>query len=179
MPLIRLMLSAILLAPPAMANGQTFSVHATAGPTVTDAGYSVAAGVGLSPSSRFTLGVNVERTHLVTQSTNDGPGGTSFFRGGTLTLGSAELQFVPLGRRRVGPYVLTGFAAGQSRPNVNATFPDAVTNDVFAGFVGGGVLVPVGERLSIFADARMMFGAEGVDGIFAVAPVRAGVSWTF
>lgn len=159
-------------------NGQSVEVSGSAGPTILDAGHSVAAGIRVSPSSRLTLVFGGERTHLSSRTTQEG-GVVSSFRGGTLLLGTAELQFVPLGRERTGPYVLAGMAAGQSRPNVTATFPNRVTNDARAAFFGGGVHVPVGDRVSIFGDLRMMVGAEGVEGIVAVAPLRAGVAWRF
>jgi hypothetical protein len=41
------------------------------------------------------------------------------------------------------------------------------------------VQVPLSERGSVFADARMILGAEGRNGMVAVAPVRFGLSWTF
>jgi hypothetical protein len=66
-----------------------------------------------------------------------------------------------------------------SRPHVNQTFPDRVTNQARVLFAGGGLHVPLGERLSVFGDIRMVFGAEGLEGIVAFAPVRAGVAWRF
>jgi hypothetical protein len=66
-----------------------------------------------------------------------------------------------------------------SRPNVNDIFPTPVTNGARAVFGGGGLLVPLGTRFAVFADARMLIGAEGTEGIVAVAPVRAGVAWRF
>ena len=66
-----------------------------------------------------------------------------------------------------------------SRPNVNEVFPTPVTNGARAVFGGGGLVVPLGARVTAFADARMMIGAEGSEGIVAVAPVRAGVAWHF
>ena len=65
-----------------------------------------------------------------------------------------------------------------SRPNVNTAFPDPVANDVRAIFFGGGIHVPVKERVSIFADGRMMVGSEAGE-LLAVAPMRAGVAWRF
>jgi hypothetical protein len=103
----------------------------------------------------------------------------SYFRGGTFLLGSAELRFAPRGRGRVGPFAVAGFAAGVSRPNVNEVFPTPVTNGARAVFGGGGLLVPLAQRLNAFADVRMLIGAEGSEGIVAVAPVRAGVAWRF
>ena len=108
----------------------------------------------------------------------DGRGGFAGFRGGTLTLGSAQLRVMPFGRDRIGPYGLVGFAAGVSHPNVNEMFPDPVTNDVRAMFFGGGIHVPLKERVSLFADGRMMIGAEAGE-LLAVAPIRAGVAWSF
>ena len=108
-----------------------------------------------------------------------GRGGVAGFRGGTLVLGTGELQVTPFGRDRIGPYGVVGFATGVSRPNVTATFPDPVSNSANALFFGGGLQVPVNERLSIFADVRMMIGAEGTEGIVAVVPLRGGISWRF
>ena len=163
---------------PGIANAQSVELYGSAGPTITDAGHSVAAGVGFSPQSRVTVAFNVERTHLSTRTSHHGDV-FSVFRGGTLLLGSAEVRFVPRGRGRLGPYALAGFAAGISRPNVNDRFRDRITNNVRATFFGGGLQVPVSQRATIFADVRMMVGAEGIEGIVAVAPIRAGVSWRF
>jgi hypothetical protein len=74
---------------------------------------------------------------------------------------------------------VAGFAAGVSRPNVNEVFPTPVTNGARAVFGGGGLLVPLGPRVTAFADVRMPIGAEGSEGIVALAPVRAGVAWHF
>jgi hypothetical protein len=93
-------------------------------------------------------------------------------------LASAQLRIAPLGRDRVGPYGLVGFAAGVSRPNVNDAFPNPVTNDIRAVFFGGGVQVPLQTGLSLFADGRMMLGSEAGE-LLAVAPIRAGVAWRF
>ena len=169
----------LLMVLPGAAQAQSFEVHASAGPTITDRGYSVAAGGGFSPTTRLTVAFNVERTHLSSRTTSDGHGGLSSFRGGTLLLGSGELQVVPLGHDRIGPYAVVGYAAGVSRPNVNEAFPNSVTNSAGALFFGGGLHAPVNERLSVFIDLRMMIGAEGPEGIIAVAPLRGGLSWRF
>ena len=179
MRIVRLLTSAALLVVcPTIAFGQRVELYASAGPTITDAGHSLAAGVGVSAASRLTLFVSVERTHLSSQIHREA-GSASYFRGGTYLLGSAELRFAPLGRRRIGPFGVTGFAAGVSRPNVNDVFPTPVTNGARAVFGGGGLLVPIGNRLTAFADARMQIGAEGSEGIVAVVPVRVGVACHF
>ena len=176
---IRILMCAVLLIVcPPTARGQSFELYGSAGPTLTDAGHSLAAGVGVSPNSRVSLFVSVERTHLSTQIRREA-GLVSYFRGGTYLLGTAELRFAPRGRSRVGPFAAAGFAAGVSRPNVNDIFPTPVTNGARAVFGGGGLLVPLGTRFAVFADARMLIGAEGTEGIVAVAPVRAGVAWRF
>ena len=179
MRIIQVLVCGVLLAScPQAAHGQSFEVYGSAGPTITDPGFSLAAGVGVSPTSRLTLLAHIERTHLSAQITGES-GSRSYFRGGTYLLGSAELRFTPLGHHRVGPFALGGFAAGVSRPNVNEAFPTPVTNGARAAFGGGGLLVPLGQRLAAFADVRMLFGVEGTEGIVAVAPVRAGVAWRF
>jgi hypothetical protein len=173
-----LMCGVLLACCPSAARGQSFELYGSAGPTITDAGHSLAGGVGVSPISQLTILASIERTHLSGQIRRE-TGSTSYFRGGTYLLGSAELRFAPRGRDRVGPFVLAGFAAGESRPNVNDVFPTPATNRARAVFGGGGLLVPLGQRLTAFADVRMLIGAEGSEGIVAVAPVRAGLAWRF
>ena len=175
---IAVLLFLMLLATPGIANGQSFELYGSAGPTIIDAGNSFAVGAGFSPTSRMTMVFNFERTHLSSRTSREGDV-VSSFRGGTLLLGTAELRFAPFARGRFGPYGVAGVAAGVSHPNVNDMFPDRVTNRVGAIIVGGGVNVPLSERLTLFADARMMFGAEGNEGVVAVVPVRAGVAWRF
>jgi hypothetical protein len=178
MRLIPGLLSLLLLVCPRIASSQSFVLHGSAGPTLIDTGYSLAGGIGFSPTSHLTVTFDGERTHLSSRLRSDGRGGFTGFRGGTLTVGSAQLRVTPFGRDRVGPYGLVGFAAGVSRPNVNELFPDPVTNDVGAIFFGGGIHVPLRERVSLFADGRMMIGAEAGE-LLAVAPIRAGVAWCF
>jgi hypothetical protein len=163
---------------PDVTHGQSFELHGSAGPTITDRGNSFALGAGFSPTSRLTVVVGVDRTHLSSRTRREGDV-TSTFRGGTLLLGTAEVRFAPFAGARVGPFALAGVAAGVSRPNVNETFPTRVRNDVRAVFVGGGVNVPLSDTLAFVADARMLLGAERIDGIVAVAPVRAGIVWRF
>jgi hypothetical protein len=38
--------------------------------------------------------------------------------------------------------------------------------------------VPLNERVDLFADGRMMLGAEAEE-LLAVAPIRAGLTWRF
>lgn len=170
--------SLVWLACPCVANGQSFELHVSAGPTITDTGSSLAAGAGFSPASRLTIVFDVERTHLSSRTSRDG-GVVSSFRGGTLLLGTIGLRVEPFGRNRFGPFGVAGVAAGVSRPNVNAMFPDRVTNRVGAVFVGGGVHVPFSTGMALFLEARMMVGAEGNEGIVAVAPARAGIALRF
>jgi hypothetical protein len=176
--LIPSLLSLLLCACPRVAAGQSFLVQGSAGPTIIDAGYSFAAGAGVSPTPRLTFLVDLERTHLSTRLSTDGRRGVASFRGGVLTLAAAELRVSLFGGDRVGPYGVAGFAAGQSLPKVNEMFQDRVTNDVRALIFGGGIHVPMKKRLSLFADARMMIGAEAGE-LLAVAPVRGGVAWRF
>jgi hypothetical protein len=172
------LLTLLFLAGPCIASGQSFVLHGGGGPTLIDGGYSLAAGIGFSPTSHLTVLVDVERTHLASRLRSDRPGSISAFRGGTLTLGAAELRIAPLGHNRIGPYGLAGFAAGQSRPNVNEAFPDRVTNDARAAFFGAGIGVPLGERVGFFVDGRLMLGEEAGE-LLAVVPIRAGFSWRF
>jgi hypothetical protein len=171
---------ALVLMSPSAASAQSFQLQASAGPTIIDNGYSLAAGGGFTAGSRLSVLIDWERTHISSDIQRDALGRVmSASRGGTLTLATGELRIGVLPRNRVGPYGLAGFALGTSRPNVNEAFPNAVTNDLQAVFFGGGVHVPLGARASLFADARLIFGAEGDDGIVGVVPIRAGLSWRF
>jgi hypothetical protein len=163
---------------PGVANSQSLELYGSAGPTIIDAGNSFTAGAGFSPTSRIALVFNFERTHLSSQTSFE-DGVFSAFRGGTLLLATGEIRFVPFRRDRPGPYGLAGVAAGVSRPNVNTIFRDPVTHYAEAIILGGGIQVPVRERMTVFADVRMMVGAEGREGMVAVAPARAGISWRF
>ncbi len=178
MRVIRSLAFFLFIATPWIASAQSFVLQGSAGPTIIDSGYSLAGGIGVSPTSHLTVLFDVERTHLSSRLSSDGRGGFAGFRGGTLTLGSAQLRVTPFGRDRIGPYGLVGFAAGVSRPNVNEMFPDPVSNDVRAMFFGGGIHEPLKERVSLFADGRMMIGAEAGE-LLAVAPIRVGVAWRF
>jgi len=130
-------LSLLLFSSPA--SGQALVLQGSAGPTITDSGHSVAAGIGFSPTSRLTVFLGVERTHLSSRLTTDDQGRvSSAFRGGTITFAAAELRATLLRRDRLSPYVLGGFGAGVSRPNVNGMFPDRVSNYARVLFVGGG-----------------------------------------
>jgi len=178
MRVIRGLIILVCLFVPHVAPAQSLTLQGSAGATLVDSGYTLAGGIGYSPTSRLTVLFDVERTNLSSRLRSDGRGGFAGFRGGTLILGSAQLRVTPFGGDRVGPYGLVGFAAGVSHPNVNEMFPDPVTNDVRAIFFGGGIHVPIRERLSLFADGRMMIGAEAGE-LLAVAPIRAGVAWRF
>jgi hypothetical protein len=173
-----LTLSLLLVA--SAASGQSIVLHGSAGPNITDAGHSLAAGVGFCPTSRLTVLFSVERTHLDSRVTRDSQGRVvSAFRGGTITLGAAEVRVTLLPPERLSPYVLGGFGAGVSRPHLNETFPIRVTNQARVLFAGGGLQVPLGERITVFGDVRMVFGVEGTEGLVAYAPIRAGVAWRF
>jgi hypothetical protein len=168
----------LVLSAPALAQGQSLVVHGSAGPTLVDRGYNLAAGVGWAPRSRVTLSGTLERTHLSSRERSDFRGGTTGFRGGTLTLAAAELRVSLFARDRATPYVLAGYAAGVSQPNVNRTFTGHVTNDVRAVFGGAGIQVPLRPGISLFADGRMMIGDEANE-LVAVAPLRFGLNWSF
>jgi hypothetical protein len=160
------------------------SVQAGGGPTLIDTGYDLSAEVGVSPASRITFLGGIERTHLASQiEFGAAPGGrqvvTSSFRGGTMTAATGTLRVSLFPSGRPTPYALAGFGIGQSRPTVNERYPDAVTNDARFLMVGAGMNLPLREHLSLFGDARMLFGAEGTEGILAIVPIRAGISWRF
>jgi hypothetical protein len=155
---------------------ERLSLQVAAGPTLTlvGGGNVLSAAFGYSPASRLELLVNVERNHVPFQMYG------SATRGGTMTFVSGELRVALLpAADRVSPFAMAGGGGGVSRPNVNATFPDRVRNDLRVLYIGGGVRVPLRRGFSLVGDARCMLGLEGYDGILAVWPVRAGVAWRF
>ena len=166
------------------AQTSSVSVQAAAGPTLIDSGHNLSAALGFSPASRITLFGGVEQAHLASRTTyGEAAGGrrvvTSQFRGGTITAASAGLRVSLLPAGRITPYAIAGFGMGVSRPTVNEAFPARVTNDARFLIAGGGMDVPLRERLILFGDVRVFFGAEGVEGILAVVPIRAGMHWRF
>jgi hypothetical protein len=169
-----------LLASRGIANAQAFAVHGSAGPTLRDAGYSVALGIDVSPVPYLALVINAERTHIASRSSDDGQV-ISTFRGATVTLGTAELRVRPFGHHRIGPYGLVGMGAGAARANEDATFPgEGTTGRVRTVFAGGGLHAPIRERLSVFAEFRMMLVVEEQgEGLLGVGPLRVGLAWRF
>ena len=170
----------MLVASASLATAQSVGVHASAGPTFGESGYSVAAGVDLSPTSYLGFVLNLERTHVASRISHDGEV-NSRFRGATLTLGTAELRLTAFPRRRIRPFGLFGMGAGKARGNVDEIFPgEGTTGDVRAVFFGGGLQVSVRERLSVFAEVRMMLvGETEGEGLLGVGPARAGLAWRF
>lgn len=173
-------LTILLLLSQGVANAQSIEVHGSAGTTLRDGGYSVAAGVEFSPIPYLSCVFNAERTHVPSRVNRDA-GGISTFRGATLTLGTAELRVTPFGRRRVGPYGLFGVGAGVARANEDPGFPgEGTTGSARSVVLGGGLRGPVSERLSIFVEVRIMLVAEVEgEGLLGTAPLRAGVAWRF
>ena len=172
----------LLLAFPAFSSGQTnLDIHGSGGPTLYDRGASVAVGVGLTPTSWLTVVVDVEHTHQPSRLTKDEHSRvTSAFRGGTLTAVTGGIRASLFGPDRIGPYALAGLAVGMSRPNVNDLWPRRVVHQVQGPFVGGGFQVPIGDRISLFADGRVMLMAgRQADVLLGVAPIRAGMTWRF
>lgn len=180
MRIILAVMSVLVLVCPPVASGQTFGLHGSGGPTMIDSGYSLAAGLGFSAGPRVTFIVDVERTHLSSRVDSDPRGLVSAFRGGTVTLAAPALRVSLLSRDRIGPYGLAGLAAGVSRPNVTNIFPDRISTEVRAPFFGGGIQVPLRNRVTLFAEARMVLVVgKGADDLFAMAPFRAGLAWRF
>ena len=171
---------------PAIASAQSFapsfSIQAAAGPTVVETGHTISAAVGFSPWSRVTFLLDVQRTQQnsrIRRTQTPGYSSVSTFRGGTMTAVSGEVRVALFPPNRLTPYVLAGVGRGESRPTVNADFPSPVKNDTGFIFFGGGVHMPLWNRLSAFGDFRMLAGVEGNDSMIVMYPVRAGIAWRF
>lgn len=97
-----------------------------------------------------------------------------------MTDAAAELRVSLLPHDRVGPYVLAGVATGQWTGNVTSTFPDPLEEAVAAPFAGAGIQVPLGSRLSLFVDGRLMLMVgKDSDTIAAIGPIRGGLAFRF
>ena len=174
------LVSLVLLLSSDPASAQSVGVHASAGPTLGETGYTVAAGVSLSPASYLALVINAERTHLPSRVTR-GVRSISTFRGATLTLGTVELRGIAFGRRRFRPFGVVGLGAGQASPDGPERFSgEGLSEGVRAVFCGGGIEASVRPHLSILAEFRVMLvGETNGEGLLGAGPLRAGVAWRF
>ena len=152
--------------------GPSVSLQGNVGTQINAGGDNQSVSLGFSPNRRLELLISAERIHLPTEATD-----FSATRGGTSTFISGEVRVAPF-TSGVSPYFLASLGRGISRPNVNDLFPDPVKNDVWLLFAGGGIRIPVTERLSAFADLRAGIQGER-DTIFLLVPVRGGVAWRF
>lgn len=171
-------LAASLAVTSAFADAQTVDVRASIGPTLVDAGLSVAGDVAFAPVPALAIVGGVERSRLNSRTHRDERGGVTHFRGGALSIATIGLRLQWPQPTRVRPYLLAGYGAGRSRPTVNPTFPTPVTNDVRAVYAGGGIAVALGARLHVTVDARMIVGDEGNE-LLVLSPLRAGLAWRF
>lgn len=161
---------------PAVVQAQSLELRVAAGPTLVDRGVSGAVGAGIAGLGPLSLLAGLERTHLQTRVEDDGRGGIATFRGGTVTLGTAEAHLALPRLGRFTTYLLGGYAAGRSRPNVNTVFPRPVVNDVRALFAGGGVAFGRGPHWRGFVEGRVVGGDEAGELLVAI-PLRAGIAW--
>jgi hypothetical protein len=157
------------------------SVHAAAGVTLPNydegGGDLQSISIGYSPTPKLTVLMGVGRIHRPTlRRYSDGV--TSLTRGGTVQFVSGEVRFaLPFGER-VFPYAFTGGGLGVQRSNVNADFPDRVTNAAYLMFGGGGLAVPLGSHLRVTGDVGVLLLGE-YDVFRSILPVRVGLAWSF
>jgi hypothetical protein len=174
---VLLMVFAVSIVAPAVAAGQgatpAFFVQGAVGTHIRGGGDTESVSAGFTPRERWDFLIGAERSHLPTELN-----GLSATRGGTTTFISGEVRFTLVTSRRLSPYVLASIGRGVSRPNVNDRFPDAVSNDAWLLFYGGGVRVPLTRRFSAFAEGRA--GIQGERDVIALLlPIRVGVAWRF
>jgi hypothetical protein len=156
-----------------------FSLDLGLGGHLTDGGNLQSVAFGYNPWRGLTLLMNIERNHVPTR-VRTYEDGYSVTRGGTLTSLTGEFRYtVPLAQR-LFPYALVGRGVGLSEPNVNDRFPTRVTNTADVFYVGGGVRIPIRRHLAVFADSKFLIqiNREG-EGLGAMMPIRAGVTWRF
>lgn len=159
--------------------GTRVSVQGAFGSQMNGGGNTQSLSAGFSPGERIGFLVSAERIHLPTEVRRyeHGFGAT---RGGTTTFISGEVHISPFTFNRISPYALVGAGRGVSRPNVNDLFRERVSSNAALLFAGGGVRVPLTERLSAFADMRFVLQLDRTEsGVFLFLPVRGGVAWRF
>ena len=154
-------------------NGGRVSLFASAGPTLMDAGNTLSAGVGFTPTPRLTVTLSVQRDHLNHRSDE-----FFSFRGGTVMTIAGEARFNVAPGQRLSPYVFGGMGKGISRPNVVGPFDSRITNSAGTVFAGAGLQIPIDDRFSIIGDVRFVLVAER-DDIGGMWPVRLGVAYRF
>lgn len=182
-PAILSVLLALAGADPALASDERtpgdsrpFSLHFGLGSQLNDGGDLESVAFGYDWGRAGVL-VNVERNH-VPERVRRSAGGGSVTRGGTMTSVSGEVRYTVPAGDRLAPFIMAGFGAGVSRPNVSGPFDDAVTNTVTTSYFGGGVRVRVRRSVEVFADARMLLVVER-DTLGGRLPIRGGITWRF
>ena len=128
-----------------------FSLHVGFGSHLKDGGDLESLSFGYTGWRTVTLLVNVERNHIPVRRRSF-EGGGSVTRGGTLLSAAGEVRYTAPLPSRVSPFVMAGLGGGVSRPNVDETFPDAVTNTVTMAYAGGGVRIRVHPPVDLFGD---------------------------
>lgn len=177
---MKTLLALIVLTLPAAAAAQSaVFVEAAAGTHINVGGNTQSVSAGFAPIQQVAFLLNLKRLHLPT-TVDIHEHGSSATRGGTTTFVSGEIRLIPAHARPVLPYALTGVGVGTSKPNVNDHSPDPVTNRATLMFFGGGIRVPAGDHLSLFADVRLTLQVErDNDGVFLFVPLRGGLAWWF
>ena len=126
---------------PAVAAGQgtgtRVSVQGAVGTDVNAGGDSQSVSIGFSPNERLDIVISAERFHWPTEVTRSDTTDVSATHGGTTKFISGGARFLLFTFNRTSPYVLASAGYGSSRPNVNDTFADRVTNDATLLFFGG------------------------------------------
>jgi hypothetical protein len=154
-----------------------FSLHAGLGSHLNDGGDLQSLSFGYSGLRPVTLLVSVERNHVPAR-VRTYTGGGAATRGGTVTAITGEVRYSPMVNRRLSPYVMAALGGGISRPNVNPTFPDAVSNVATIVHAGGGLRVRLRPRIDLFVDGRVQLITER-DVIGGRLPIRGGLTWHF
>jgi opacity protein-like surface antigen len=159
-----------------------FSVHVGAGGTIPHAdegaGTLQTVSFGLSPTPKLTILIGGLRMHRPPYVRYYSDGGSSATRGGTAQFITGEVRFAFRPDGRISPYAMAGTGFGASRPTVNETFPNRVTNAAYTWFGGGGLAVPLGPHLRVSGDVGFFVPGER-DVIRLILPVRAGLAWYF
>jgi hypothetical protein len=133
--------------------------------------------IGYSPTPKVTLLASGWRMRTPTRMRRYS-GVTTFNRGDTAQFVSGEVHFRFGPVERVAPYAFVGGGIGISRPNVDDTFPDRVTNFARVMIGGGGLSWPVGQRLNISGDLGFHLIGER-DALRLMLPLRASLAWRF
>lgn len=176
------MLTLVVSTPEALhAAGETrhrWSLEAAAGVQSGNSGSVQSFAAGFAPSRSLTVLLSAERSRIE-EDIDYYPDGSSGDRGGVIEFVSAEVRYAVFAQKRVAPYALLGTGRGLERPTISAYFPYGENRRIVVVYYGAGARVPLGRRVDVFADWRLIVTGDDAAEMAVIGPIRFGVALRF